>query len=207
MMQFRQVKNAVQNLLGNSAAGRYRVAGFQRQEKDSQASKNNNRLVQVYFKSEDFESSMSSYTGNKQGDVSISIDLTVSAPSQVDLTVIQNPNASQADLQNAISQMNEAGAVADDLFDELADILWNILMDARNYNLGFPKGTVSNRWVSAIRKDQTNPRGSLVVLTGKLEFSCRVSEEVLGDTGVESDSIDIENEINNDPVQKTGINV
>lgn len=207
MMNFRVVKNAVRDLLGNAAAGNYQVAGFQRQEKRSEAYTGNNRLVQVYFKNENFDANKSKYNGPTIGDVSISIELTVSAPSRADLTVIDNPASTQQQVQDAMALLIEASQEADDEIDELFELVYQVLMDARNIDLDLPIGTLSNRWVSSLSKDTTNPRGQLVVLTGSVEFSCRVEENVLGDTGEDLTIINMENDINNDTVQKTGFEI
>ena len=201
------LKNALKTILVDSAAGRYQVVGFQRQEKAAEEFKGTNRLVEIYFRTENFSKSKGRLNGPVSGDVNIAIELTVSAPAEIDLAVIDNPNSTPAQIQTAISQMKEASNIADDSFDELAEIIYQIVMDARNIDLGLNSGTISNRWVGGINKDSPNPRGRLVVLTGTLDFSCTVSEDVLGDTGLPADSISFETEIENDSIQKTGIEI
>ena len=52
---------------------------------------------------------------------------------------------------------------------------------------------------------QSRSQGALVVLTAQIPFNCTVSETPPGDVGVDIDNINLENEINEDVNQKTGI--
>jgi len=207
MMQFRSVKDALKTILIDSAADRYRVIGFQRQEKASSEFTNNNRMVEVFFKNENFNLSRSRLNGPVGADVIVAIELTVSAEVKVDLSALESEFSTPAEKMAALAGMKEASNEADDSFDELAEIIYQIVMDARNIDLGLPDGDVANRWVGSIDKNDPNPRGELVVLTGSLEFTCKVSEDVPGDTGVPADSVFLQTEIKDDPVQKTAVEV
>lgn len=204
-MKFIIVKDAVKALLENAAAGRYGVAGAQKQEKGTAAYIGSNRLVEVYFRTENFSKSKGRFTGPNNSDVKIAIELTVSGPVKADLAILDDPTGSTAiQLQTAIAEIKEASSVADDSMDELFDIVYQIIMDAKNVDLGLAEGIVADRWISTLDKSDPNPRGQLVVLTGMLEFSCNVEEDVPGDIGEPYTTNDIEIEINNDTVQKTG---
>lgn len=205
MMRFRQVKTALLNILGNAAAGRYRIIGFQRQEKAAEEFIDNNRLVEVYYRNSNIDKGKGRVNGPVDNMCNFSVELTVSAPSKVDLSIINDPNSTPAQIQTAMAGFKEASDIADDQFDELVEIVFQILMDARNFDLGLNVGEVANRWISQINKNDPNPRGDLVVLTGTLEYTCSVSEDILGDTGQPLDQINLENEINQDTVQKTGV--
>lgn len=204
-MKFRIVKNAIRDTLGNASAGNFQVIGFQRQQKQAEAYQGNDRLVEVFFKRESFDLGKGRLTGPTAGDVSISVELTTSSPAQADLSVLDNQASTPVQKQAALAALKEAASIADESFDELADFVYQILMDARNVYFGLGKGIVNKRWVSEITKDNPNERGQLVVLTGILEITCRVSEDVPGDTGKVFDSISLETEIKDDTVQKTGI--
>lgn len=204
-MKFRIVKTAIKDTLGNASAGNFQVIGFQRQQKQAESYQGNDRLVEVFFKREGFDKGKGRKNGPVTGDVSISVELTVSSPAQADLSVLDNAASTPAQKQAAMAALKEAANIADESFDELADIVYQILMDARNIYFGLGKGVISNRWVSEITKDNPNERGQLVVLTGIMEITCGVSEDVPGDTGKVFDSISLETEIKDDTVQKTGI--
>ena len=207
-MNFRVAKNALRDILGAQAANRFNVIGFQRQEKSAEEFIGVNRLVEVYFKSESFDRGNGRLNGPTQGDVSIAIELTTSAAAKADLTIFQNPASTEEQLSAALLAMSEASVIADESFDELADAVYQIVMSGVNLDLGLPKGTIANKWISTINKDDPNPRGQLVTLTGSLVFSCRVSEDVPGDdTGKDIATIDTELGIQEDTIQKTGTSV
>lgn len=206
-MEFINVKNAVKQILVDAAANRYQVIGFQRQEKAATEFTGVKRLVEVYFKNENFNKASSSLGGPISGKVDIAIELTVSAPAKADLNVLLNEGSTAAELEAALLAMKEASNVADDSFDLLAEIIYQILMDAKNLDLQMPIGQATDRWVASINKNDPNPRGELVVLTGFVSFSCTVSEDVPGDASVPIDTNDIVTEINNDTVQKTGVTI
>ena len=125
-MKFRDVKTALVNILGVDAAGLFKTIGFQRQERSASEFTGNDRLVEVYFKNSNFNRGKGRLTGPVNNDVELAVELTVSAPSKADLTVINNPNSTPAQLQIAIAAFKEASNIADDSIDELFDIVYQI---------------------------------------------------------------------------------
>jgi hypothetical protein len=180
MMNFRQIKTALLNLLGTEAANRYKVIGFQRQTKNASETKDSNRLIQVFYSSGDFKGQNNGYKVHK---ITYRLEFTVSKACQGDMAAINREGATPTEIKNALSAFSEASDLADQSFDELIDIVYNILMDARNYDLGMTVGTVTNRWIDLVQKDQPVRNGALAVLTGFINLSVQTTEEVLGDTG------------------------
>ena len=182
-MMFRTVKDSiVNNVLGPAEEGRFVTIGFQRQSKSANEVLDMSRLVQVYFAGGNFDK-----PGRKielAHDITYNIELTVSKAAEGDLSVINNPNASQAQISAAIMAFQEASDLADTSIDELIDIVYQILMDAQNIDLGMVAGEVSSRWVTGIKKNQPVPQGEYVILTASMSLTCRVAEEVSGEVGV-----------------------
>lgn len=207
MMNFRTVNQAIIDTLGSAAAGRFKVVGYQRQVKSAQEVKDNSRMVQSFYAGGDFPKSAGRQTGPVQHNMTFSVGLTVSAPARVDLSAINNPAATAGQIATALAALQEGADAADILFDELAEIVYQILMDGRNFDLGLPVGTVSKRWVNSIRKDQPAPEGSLVVLTGTIEYSCNTVEQIAGDTGTAGGIISTVVDIDGDDVERTGVEV
>jgi len=205
-MQFIAVKNALQQLLSTNAAGQFQVIGAQKQEKSAEEFIDQNRMVEIYYKRSTFPKGEGRYLGPVTNKAEFAIEFTVSAPARADLTVLNNPAATPAQLEAAIASMKEASNEADEKMDELISLVWEILMDARNEDLGLPK-IVSDRWVDDATKNDPNPRGSLVVLTASMPYSCNVCEVPPGEEGLDSEGISLENNINEDENQKTGISV
>lgn len=179
-MRFRDIKKSLIDLLGNAAQDRYQVVGFQRQGKSAEEVKGNNRLVQVYYSEGDFPRKSGTNAFAKHL-ITFRIDLTVSAPAVISQSVLST-NAQANDLALAISQMQESAAIADESWDEIVDIIIQIIMDARALDLGcqFP---IADRWISHVKKDQPISQGSLIVITGMMAVTCSIDEQFSGDIG------------------------
>ncbi len=208
MMKFREVKDNIINILGSEEAGRYQTIGFQRQVKSADEVLDASRMIQVYYDSGAFDKSAGSINGPVSHDITYKIALTIAKSSGGDLSIINDPSSTATDISNAISAFQEASQRCDDSFDELVDIVYQILMDARNYDLGFAKGVISNKWVDQVQKETPMPQGEFVVLTGSMILTCRVSEELTGDDGTPGDKVfDTTIDIDGDSIEKTGVTV
>ena len=205
MMQFRTLKDNIITILGDAAADRFVTVGFQRQSKSADEIKDSDRTVQLYYSGGDFPRGAAGLTGPTKHIITYRIDLAVSKAAEGDLTVINNPVSTPAQIEAALSAFQEASDLADQSADELIEIVYQILMDARNVDLGFDPGTVANRWLTNIEKDNPLPRGDLVVLTASMRLTCSVSEDVLGDSGTDATEFDTVVDIEGDDVEKTGV--
>jgi hypothetical protein len=188
MMMFREVKTALVNILGDAAASRFIVVGYQRQSKASSEVKNNNRLVQVYYADGNFPRGQRN-KGPHTHDLSFNVDVSASAAAKGDLSVLDSTTATQYQKAAAIASIKFAADEADTLIDELIEYVYQIIMDARNYDLGLTVGEVTNRWIERIQKDTIIERGDLIVKTANLKFTCRVQEIVLGAVGNEPPTV------------------
>lgn len=214
MMNFRTIKEALVLLLGSEAAGRYRTIGYQEQGQSAEEVLGVLRSVQVFYTRGAFPKNAGSINGPTEHEITFTLDLTVSAPSEGPLSVLNDPGATPAELIAAIAAFREAADVADYYFDEFADILYQIIMDARNQDLGLPLPEVpppdpdnrlkriADRWIGSIDKNPPQPRGEYVILTGTMQLTCSIDEQVLGDEGIAGDEIDVSiqpNDINGQP--------
>jgi hypothetical protein len=208
MMQFREIKLSVTNLLGDEAAGLFRVLGYQRQSKGADEVKDNNRLVQVYFSDGSFPKAAGRYTGSsKTHDITIDIDMSASSAAKGDLSVLNSDTSTPIQKAAAIFAIRQASEVADELIDDMIDRVYQILMDARNIDLGMPEGDVANRWVDTIKKDTLIERGDLVVKTANMKLTCRVQETIRGDLGVMPARVIFDSSTNVDGGSSTGVTV
>lgn len=205
VMNFRVVNQAIIDTLGLSANGLFRVVGYRGQGKAAEEVKGNLRTVQSYFAQGDFPKSAGRQTGPTQHNMTFAIGLTVSAPATCNLSVINNPGASSGQIASALSAMSEASHNADILLDELYELVYQILMDGRNFDLNLPVGTMSNRWVGSLQKDDPNPRGDLVVLTGTLTYTCNTVESPAGATGAIANSVSTVLDIIGDDIEMTAV--
>ncbi|MCP4697257.1 MAG: hypothetical protein GY862_10450 [Gammaproteobacteria bacterium] len=210
-MQFQTIKSNIVSTLAEAEAGRYQTIGFQKQRKDAKQA-HLKRFVQVFYKAGDIPKSAGSLRGPVQHDMTFEIMLTVAASAKGDLSTATDENISDSARAAAIVAFQESSSRADELFDDLVAVVYQVLMNALNYDLGMSAGQLSNRWLDGIQKDLPTEHGEFFILTGKMDLTCRAQEEVTGDTG--TPGIDSDNVIDNydtdggtkDPVQKTGVN-
>ena len=209
MMKFRKIKlSIIDNVLGPAEAGRYRTIGYQKQNTDVEDVLGNNRTVQVFFSSSDFPKNASGLQGPFKHEVSYRIELAVAEESAVNLAALKDENATDADREKAWKSFVGAGDAADDSFDELAEIVFQVLMDARNIDLGMFIGDAPDRWVGQIRKDEPEPTSEYVMLTGAMMLTCSPSEEAGGDPGVTVASIiDTTVDLEGDDIERAGVKV
>jgi len=204
MMNFRTIKEALVLLLGSNAAGRYRTIGYQEQGQAAEEILGTDRSIQVYYTRGAFPKSAGSINGPTEHEITFTLDLSVAAPSEGPLSVLNDPDATPAELITAIANFRQASDVADGSFDEFVEILYQIIMDARNQDLGLPLPPpddsltrIADRWIGAIEKNAPVPRGEYVILTGTMSLTCSIDEQVLGDEGTAGDEIDISIQPNN----------
>lgn len=186
-MQFRELKAAVVNLLGAAAAGRYTVAGYQKRGVAAEEVRDDLRLVQVFYQGGKFPESAGSLAGPAAHDVTLRIEMAAGTGAKGDLSPLADPAATPAQLQAALASFQDASLLADGSFDELADIIYQILMNTRNIDLGRPVGYVANRWISGIDKQAPNARGEFVIVPGSIDLTCRIVEVFDGDAGAPAD--------------------
>jgi len=187
MMNFRTVKAAVVTLLGAAAAGRFTVIGYQTRGQAAAEVKDSSRTVQVFFSRGEFPKSGGGMSGPVRHNLTIRLELLAGAAAKGDLATLNDENATAVQMAAAIAAFQQASDAADESFDELADIVYQIMMDAENYDLGLDPGEVSSRWIGSIDKSEPTPRGEYVVIPGTLEMTCTVSEVLVGDTGQPAD--------------------
>jgi hypothetical protein len=205
-MNFIIVKDALIALLGTEAASRYRTIGFQQQGQSAEEIKDTDRSVQVFYSEGTFPKSGGSLSGPYLHKITIRIELAISEPARGDLATLNNPSATPSQLATAIAAMQDAAQLADNNFDELVDIIFNIIMSAENVDLGLstPIGT---RWIDSVKKNQPLPRGEYIVLTGEMLFTCVMDEQATGAASTTGEGIGTEVEIDEDTTGKAGVEV
>lgn len=206
MMKFRTIKAAVKTLLTDSASSRYTVAGSQRQTKSAEEVIDNSRLIQVYYQRGMFPNRGGSISyGVKDHEITIKISFTVSKAASGDIATLNNSESTAGQIQTAIANIAFASDLCDDSIDELFDIVYQVIMDARNINLGLSADIVSNRWITDFQKDDPLPRGELIVLTGSCNLTCKAAEVVTGETPKTGKIIDTDLEIKDDLGDNAGV--
>lgn len=204
-MAFRTIKDEIVALLGAAAAGRFRVIGYANDAVDATEIRGSNRSVQVYNASGDFSKKSGGLAGPVQHDVTVRIECMASAVAKVDLLALEDPTSTAGEIAAALAAMQNASALADDAIDELIDIVFQIVMDARNRDIGHSSPT-ANRWISDWRKSAPLPRGEHVTIAAQMDLTYRIDESVDGDPGVSPtahDAVDTSITVTNDETGTT----
>jgi hypothetical protein len=177
-MNFRLIKDAIVTLLEAEAAGRFRVAGYQRKRISALTVEDGARLVSVYYKTGDFPKSGGAMNGPTAHEMTFQIDIDVSKRAQADLIS-----------HDAFENSSE---LADASFDEVVDAVYQILMDARNQSFGLDLDVVADRWISTVQKDEPSEYGEFAIVTGGMVLTCKTDEQVPGEEGTEmTEGIDL----------------
>ena len=206
MMVFRQIRDALRRLLAQHANGEFNVIGAQKRGKGAEEVLDKGRLVEVYYSRGGFPKSGGSLLGPTKHDITFRIDLTVAKASEGDTDTIQDPGSTAAELSRAIADIKESARLADDSMDELFDYVYQILMDARNVDLGLPVGTFADRWITDLKKDEPVEEGNVTLITGSAVLRCAATEPVDGYEGVAGDKIfDASIEVETDLPGKAGV--
>jgi hypothetical protein len=186
-MAFRIVKRSViDNILGPAQKNLFRTLGYNTPELAPEAVLNNRRTVNVYHAESDFRGSLT----RPNHHMTFHIDMMAAADSQVDLLVLEKQfqeGSIQVDAyRDAISQLKEAEDRADESMDELFNIVYQLIMDKRNHNLGVDRFDppvnlpIGDRVIDHYEKGTTTPKGNLMMLGAQVRLKCRADEKLIG---------------------------
>jgi hypothetical protein len=209
MMMFRKLKHAIiHHILVPNEAGRYVTVGNQGQV-NSATQINQNKQVTIYYSESEFPKSESAAYGTVTNEAVFTVELVVVSSALADLSVLNDEAAAAEDKAKALRQTLEAGDMADREMDEFIDIIWNILMDARNQDLGMPNNTIADRWITNLRKDQPEREGEFIILTASFRLTCKFNEQIKGEDLVEFGSkiMDVDIDLSGDDIEQTGVEV
>jgi hypothetical protein len=184
-------KAALLDLLAQSAAGRYVVTDIRKRKTDAKDLLNT-PAVTVYYDSGNFPRNNSGVNGPYQHEAQLRVDMLTAAVSEVDLTPIQNGGTPEA-IAAALAAKVDAEALADAKAEEIAGVLFDIIMRPENRNIGLDYDP--DRWVSEFSKGKPQTIGAIVILAGYFTLAIRVPEytsEEIGTPGsVISNRIDL----------------
>ena len=186
MMYFQTVKAAIQTLLISQAtAGRFTVRTYQQAKREAETIKEYNRQATVFYKSGNFAPGSRPGSGVTQHDMTFQVEMAVAAASSVDLRTLDDPESTNQQRQSALGAFLDAGQHADNLMDDFWNVLWNILQDPLNGDLGLPPGSVADIpgsvRVNDFEKSDVGRDGQYAALVGTFTFKVRCTEKPAGD--------------------------
>jgi len=217
-MQFEIAEQSIlDNVLGPAESGRFITIGGQRQRESAKAI-NDKRKVMVIYNEGDFPESGGAQYGPVRHDMTFDVILIEATPAKADLSVLNDESASPDSKATALRQMAEPSIEANRNMNEFIRIIWQILMDLRNEQMGMVPPDdrpnlklVSSRWISNIRKGDPVPEGEFVVLTASMSLNLTVSEDITGDdlpaTPEDGVVFDGDIELDGDDVAAQGVEV
>jgi len=180
-MQFELLRDSLEALLIANQGALFRTIGEQKQSTGAEEVKGVLRTVQVFNSSGNYPKSKSSRQ-RFEHEMSFQLEYTVSSPAKADLTILDDPNATASAKQAALLASAEGTREADRSLDELRRIVFQILMNPVNQDIGLTKYTISDPWLENYRKNETLDKGNLIVLTGSETFSAVATETTDGAT-------------------------
>jgi hypothetical protein len=192
-MMFINAREAVKTLLTTAAAGRFVVIGAKRSTSAEEV-KGVLRTVQVYYSTGNFPKKSGGNYGVAH-DVTLKIELVAAAAAIGNIAPLMASDSTAQEFADALATFQDASTTADNSIDDLADIVYQILMDGRNMDLGLADCEVSNRWISDIVKNEPSPRGEYVVIGATMNLTFRVGETLTGDAGTDADDYGVTTEI------------
>ena len=179
------VKDALLGLLAKSAAGRYQAAGVRKRKldaKDVLALP----LVTVYYEQGNFPKSSSSINGPYQHEATIRVDIATAAEAEMDLTPITNGGPPEQ-IAAALAAKSDAEIIVDARADEVAGILFDIIMRPQNRDFGL--GYNPGRWITGYTKGRPQAVGAIVILAGYFTLTFQAPEYTAQETGTPGDTI------------------
>lgn len=202
MMNFQVLEQSIlDNVLVPVEAGRWETIGAQRQTESAKAV-NELHKVMVMYSEGDFPKNAGQAYGDVSHDTTFEVVLVVAAAAKADLSVLNNESVSDDDRANALRQMKEPSLDANREMNELIGIIYQVLMDNRNDQLGINPPAdqpnlkaVANRWVDQIRKGDPLPDGEFVTLTATMRLTCRIEESIPGEDLVNAGDKTFESDI------------
>lgn len=202
IMNFQVLEQSViDNVLVPAEAGRYQTLGAKRQTESDRAV-HELRKVMVFYSEGEFPKGAGTTHGDVAHDCTFDIVLITAAAAGVDLAALNNENSSDSDRAAALRAMRDPSITANRDLNELIAIVWQVLMDNRNDQLGIAPpddrpnlNAVSSRWVDSVQKNDPLADGEYVTITATMRLTCRIEENVDGEDLVDAGDKTFESDI------------
>lgn len=218
MMNFEIVEQSIlDNVLEPAEAGRFITIGGIRQ-RDSADVIDAKRKVMIIYNAGQFPKPGSASYGAVKHKMSFDVVLVEATPAKADLSVLNSESASASEKATALRKMAEPSLEANRNINAFIRIIYQILMDARNEQMGLnPPADNSNlklvadRWIESIDKGDPMPDGEFVVLTASMRLTLTMSEAITGDDLPDTPEggaiFDSDIDLDGDDTEKTGVTV
>jgi hypothetical protein len=173
------VKAALADLLEASAAGRYRVARSVKRLADAEDVLAL-PLITVYYDRGNFPEGKSSIQGPYQHEADLRVDILTAAAAEMDLTLLTN-GGTQEQITAALAAKTDAEVLAEAKADEIAGIVFDVIMRPENRKLGL--GYDPARRITSYTRGKPHDTGAIVLLGAYFTVTVRVPEYTAQETG------------------------
>jgi hypothetical protein len=173
------VKVALAALLEASAAGRYQVAGVVKRKADAKDVLSVPQVT-VYYDQGGFLEAKSSVNGPYQHEATLRVDMLTAAVAEMDLSPIVNGGTNEQ-IAAALAAKTDAEAIVDTKADEIAGIIFDVIMRPENRNFGLDYNP--GRWITGYTRGKPQTMGAIVVLAGYFTITVQVPEYTTQETG------------------------
>jgi hypothetical protein len=185
-MEYVAIKNALDALLESKSASRYAVRTNKARQHDAESVLSIPQVT-TYYKQGAFDKGDGSYQGPFGHAMTFSIDILVGATASMDLSAITDTSTAE-EIAAVLSASIDAESAVDAKWDEIVGIIWSIIMDPVNDQLGLSYSP--NRWVTQIQKNDSLKKGAIVLLSGSITMTAEAPEYPAGETGAEGTGVD-----------------
>jgi hypothetical protein len=142
--------------------------------------------VAIYYESGSFPKSLSGINGPYQHEASVRVDILTAAVAEMDLTPITSGGTPEQ-IAAALAAKTDAEAAVDAKAEEIAGILFDIIMRPENRDFGLDYNL--DRWITGYTKGKPQTTGAIVMLAGYFTLTYRVPEYTTQETGRPGDTI------------------
>lgn len=203
-MRFETIKTSLISFLGTAAAGRYRTVGYKDQHFDATEILSNSKYVSVIYKNGTFPLDRAGRQGPATHVCQYDVELFLSQKSAVNLAHLEG-EYSAAQRAAALAATQNVQKLAATNLDSFIAIIFGVLMDNRNIDLGLSRALIGDRWISGIDVHDIEYFGDTAIAMATLKYEVEVQEDFTGDTGDEGSIIDLTLPLNSELTGQTGI--
>lgn len=183
-MNFETLRDNIITILKAAAAGNYLVHAGEVQSKSAEENILTPRLT-VYLSRIQYPETSNGRTGEIITEAQFRIEVTVYVQHNADLDVLNDPDSTAAQRAAALTQLKNPDLPS--RADALIDLTWGkilqVMLNPINYDYGFSKGIVSDRWITDFQKDNPASQGRFMAISGAGNLSIRIKEDITGETG------------------------
>jgi hypothetical protein len=181
-----EIKEALDALLSAGADGLYQVITLKSRIADAKAIFEQ-PIVTLRYTGGQFDKHSSNVNSPYTHNATFAIDIITAAKATVNLEILNNPDATDAERSDALLTSSAATAIADGKAHNVIDRIFDLIMRPQNRKLGLTFDP--NRWTDSVKIDAPVKQGGIVIIPASITLSCTCSEPVTYETGTPATAV------------------